>query len=117
MKRISLVIALALVAGAAQAQSSSWQERQTRTSICVDVNGGIIPVVCTGEASLVKPREDICQCPVGGMRTDVSICAPGERPPAESKEFEKARRVAALDGTLMEDTWQGQRMCVRPHND
>ncbi|HEX2559902.1 hypothetical protein [Phenylobacterium sp.] len=112
MKHLPLVAALALIAGAAQAQSPMNQNPPTQTTLCLEVNGSIIPPVCHRPASRVDQREDICLCSNGGIRVDAPVCAPGERPPAESRVFENARRDAGRDGTLMGDMWQGQRMCV-----
>lgn len=112
MKHLPLVAALALIAGAAQAQPSMSQNPPTKTTLCLDVSGAIIPPVCHRPASRVDQREDICLCSVGGTQVDAPVCGPGERPPAESRAFENARRDAARDGTLFGDTWEGQRMCV-----
>ena len=114
MRRLSLIIALALAAGAAQAASPMSQNPPTETSLCLDVNGSILPVTCKAPGFRTDQREDICLCLNGGVRVDAPVCAPGERPPAESRLFENARHDAARDGTLVGDTYEGQRMCVRP---
>jgi hypothetical protein len=112
MRPLALVAALALVAGAAQAQPAMSQNPPTKTTLCLDVSGAIIPPVCHRPASRVDQREDICLCSAGGTQVDAPVCAAGEKPPAESRVFERARRDAARDGSLMGDTWEGQRMCV-----
>jgi hypothetical protein len=117
MKRVSLTIALMLAAGSAYAASPRSQNPPTVTSLCLDVGGGILPVTCTAPGSRLDQREDICLCLRGGLLVDVPVCQPGERPPAESRAYENARRDAARDGTLIGDTYEGQRMCVRPRLD
>ena len=112
MRTLPLVAALALIAGTAQAQAPMSQNPPAKTILCLEVSGAIIPAICRRPGSRVDQREDICLCSAGGTRVEAPVCAPGEKPPAESREFEKARRDAARDGTLMGDTWQGQRMCV-----
>lgn len=112
MRSLPLVAALALIAGAAQAQGSMSQNPPTKTILCLEVNGSIIPPICHRPGSRVDQREDICLCSAGGTQVEAPVCAAGEKPPAESRAFEKARRDAARDGTLFGDTWQGQRMCV-----
>lgn len=112
MKTLPLVAALALIAGAAQAQSPMSQNPPTRTILCLEVNGSIIPPVCHRPGSRVDQREDICLCSNGGTRVEAPVCEAGEKPPAESRVFENARRDAARDGTLIGDTFEGRRMCV-----
>jgi hypothetical protein len=112
MRTLPLLAALALVAGAAQAQPGTSQNPPARTSLCLEVSGAIIPPVCQRPGSRLDQREDICLCSAGGTKVEAPVCAPGQKPPAESKEFEKARREAARDGSLIGDTWQGQPMCV-----
>ena len=112
MRSLPLVAALALIAGAAHAQGPMNQNPPTKTSLCLEVSGAIIPPVCHRSGSRVDQREDICLCSAGGTKVEAPVCGPGEKPPAESRAFEKARRDAARDGSLMGDTWQGQRMCV-----
>lgn len=112
MKSLPLVAALALFAGAAQAQAPMSQNPPTQTTLCLEVSGSIIPPVCHRPGSRVDQREDICLCSAGGIQVDAPVCGPGEKPPAETRALEKARRDAARDGSLMGDEWQGQRMCV-----
>lgn len=112
MRPLPLVAALALIAGAAQAQAPMSQNPPSRTSLCLDVSGAIIPPVCQRSGSRVDQREDICLCSAGGTQVQAPVCAPGEKPPAESRAFEKARRDAARDGSLIGDLWEGRPMCV-----
>lgn len=117
MKRVSLIIAMALAAGAAQAASPMSANPPTESSLCLDVGGGILPVTCQAPGSRTDQREDICLCLNGGVRVDVPVCGPGEEPPAETRVFENARRDAARDGSLIGDTYEGRRMCVRSRLD
>lgn len=115
MRPLPLVAALALIAGAAQAQAPRApisQNPPVKTTLCLDVSGAIIPPVCHRPGSRVDQREDICLCSAGGTQVDAPVCATDEKPPAESRAFEKARRDAARDGSLIGDSWEGQRMCV-----
>jgi len=114
MKRVSLIIALALAAGAAQAAPPMSENPPSQTSLCLDVSGAILPVTCDTQGSRTDARENICLCLNGGVRVDVPVCGPGERQPAETLAFERARREAGRDGSLIGDTFEGQRMCVRP---
>lgn len=83
----------------------------TQTVICVDVGGQSLPAVCNVPASRLDKREDICTCRVG-VRVDVPICPAGVKPPAETFAYEKARKAASRDGSLIGDLYQGQPMCV-----
>ncbi|MBU2136520.1 MAG: hypothetical protein KKA45_10020, partial [Alphaproteobacteria bacterium] len=115
-------LAALAIAGAAQAQSHgdhaghagmSHSNPPTKTQVCLDVGGGLLPVVCKVPASRLDQREDICSCPQG-MRTDVAICGPGQSPPAENNALYAARREAARDGSLLGDMFQGKPICVAP---
>ncbi|MEH6678218.1 hypothetical protein [Phenylobacterium sp.] len=121
MKRVSLLAGLAAlaIAGAAHAQSHgdhagmSHSNPPTKTQVCLDVGGGLLPVVCKVPASRLDQREDICSCPQG-MRTDVAVCGPGQKAPAENNALYAARREAGRDGSLLGDMFQGQPICVAP---
>lgn len=117
MKTLAIFSALAALglATAAQAQGALNENPPTRTEICLDVNGGTLPVVCRVPASRLDQREDICVCPQG-MRTTAPVCGPNERQPAETVALNRARRDAARDGTLVGDLFEGRPMCVAPRN-
>ncbi|WP_333586833.1 hypothetical protein [Phenylobacterium sp.] len=112
-------VALALLALSlplsAQAQAPLNENPPTQTVICLDVGGGILPVVCKAPASRLDKREDICTCPQG-MRTAVPICGPGEREPADTVALNAARREAGRDGSLIGDLFEGKPMCVAPRS-
>ena len=111
--RAILIAALALTAGAANAQPIN-ENPPTKTIQCIEVGGQSIPPSCRVPGSRLEKREDICTCPDGGQRVEVAVCAKGEKPPAESKALNVARRTAARDGTLVGDTIDGRRICVAP---
>ena len=113
MIRTALIAAAALLASAsaASAQAPLSQNPPTQTIICLDVNGQTLPVSCKVPASRLDKREDICTCRVG-VRVDVPICPAGVKPPAETLAYEKARKAASRDGSLIGDLYQGQPMCV-----
>lgn len=114
MKRPVLTLSLLLLAaGAAQAQPIG-ERPPTRTIQCVDVSGRLLPAVCKTPGSRVDPTELHCICPGEGLRTEVPICAPGEKPTPDSAAANRARRLAARDGTLVGDTFEGQRICAAP---
>jgi hypothetical protein len=106
-------VLIALSAGAAMAQPIS-ENPPTRTIQCIEVGGRSIPPVCHVPGSRLDPREDICTCPDGGQRIDVSVCPKGVKPPAESKALNIARATAVRDGTLVGDTIDGRPICVAP---
>lgn len=111
---ISSTIAAFALAGAAQAQPVN-ENPPTRTIICLDVGGQTLPTVCKVPPSRLDPREDICTCPQG-VRVEAPVCGPGQRPPAQTRAFDRARKQASRDGSLIGDLYKGQPMCVRPRN-
>ena len=110
-RRIMLTAAaLALLAGAASAQSIT---DPNLTSICLDPAGHAVPVTCRSHsASRVNQREDICQCLHGGDQVEVSFCPRGVKPPVEDIAFEKARRALVSHGSLVGASYQGRPVCV-----
>ncbi|MDO9474564.1 MAG: hypothetical protein Q7J28_16060 [Caulobacter sp.] len=114
----SLVIILAVSAAAlltaAGAPGAPATSPATRT-ICIDLGGQTRPAVCTVSASRLDGREDICLC-TGAQTVEAPVCGPGERPQAESRAFETARKLAARDGSLVGDLYADRPMCVAPRN-
>lgn len=106
----ALALALAVPA-TADAQGSLSQNPPTETVICLDVNGSTLPAVCKTQGSRLDLREDICLC-YQGQRVQAPICGPGQKPQGENRAFEKARKAAARDGSLVGDLYQGKPMCV-----
>jgi hypothetical protein len=111
--RVQLIAALALAAGAAQAQPVS-ERPPTWTIQCIDVSGATEPARCNVPPSRVDQSEFICTCPAGGMRTRVPICAPGQKPPAENVALNRVRREASRDGSLEGDRVGDRPICVAP---
>ena len=101
---------IAALAGPAAAQSITGNP-PTETVLCLDVNGQSLPAVCTVPSGRLDKREDFCLCRVG-TRVIAPVCAGGAKPPAENLAFEKARKAAAKDGSLLGDLYEGKPMCV-----
>ena len=57
MKRVPLIIALALAAGAAQAAPPMSENPPSQTSQCLDVSGALLPVSCKLQGSRTDERE------------------------------------------------------------
>ena len=110
----SVLVAVALLTGAAAEPGSSPTSPATRT-ICLDVDGQSRPAVCQSPASRLDGRDDICLC-TSAQRVEAPVCGSGERPQAENRAFELARKAAARDGSLVGDAYAGRPMCVAPRN-
>lgn len=108
------ISAAALLTAAAGEPGSSASNPATRT-ICVDLGGETRPAVCTASASRLDAREDICLCREG-QTVEAPICGTGDRPQAETRDFERARKAAAKDGSLVGDLYADRPMCVAPRN-
>jgi hypothetical protein len=105
--------ALALSASVASADSMSAKS----TTICLDGGGHQAAVRCkTQDASRLSNREDICICPAATRQVTAPLCPAGVHPPAESAAYEQARLKAVSNGSVVNATWQGQPMCVAPHD-
>jgi hypothetical protein len=114
MIRASFIAALALAGTAAHAADMS-SNPPTRSHICLDVSGQTLPVVCRAPASRLDKREDICQCPQGRL-VDIAVCGPGQHEPPDGIALDKVRRLAAKDGSLIGDQFNGRPICVAPRN-
>jgi hypothetical protein len=102
-----------LAAGAASAQPIS--QRPPRTTLqCIESGGQSIPPVCQVPGSRLDKGEYICTCPNGGLRTDVAICAKGQKPPPEGLALDKARAAGLKDGSLIGDKLGDRPICVAP---
>ncbi|WP_374532529.1 hypothetical protein [Phenylobacterium sp.] len=111
IRTVLMGAALSMAAGLAPAQAPLTQNPPTQTVICLDVGGQSLPAVCRAPSGRLDRREDICVCHAGA-RVDVPICPEGVRPPAETRAYEKARKAAARDGSLIGDLYEGRPMCV-----
>lgn len=109
----ALLLATAMFAaasGPAAAQSITGNP-PSETVLCLDVNGQSLPAVCKVPASRLDKREDFCLCRAG-TKVIAPVCANGTKPPTENIAFEKARKAAGRDGTLVGDLYEGKPMCV-----
>ena len=79
------------------------------------MNGQSLPAVCTVPGGRLDQREDICLCH-DGQRVSAPVCGPGEKAPRENIAFDRARKAAARDGSLLGDLYDGRSMCVAPRN-
>lgn len=117
MRRLVTTLAIsiaALLTTAAGEPGSSPSNPATRT-ICLDVGGQSRPAVCTAPASRLDGREDICLCR-DAQRVEAPVCGSGDRPQPETRAFERARKAAATDGSLVGDIFADRPMCVAPRN-
>jgi hypothetical protein len=85
------------------------------TTVCLEPGGGLSPVICKAPATRLDARREVCECPTG-RRTDVPICAPGERPPPETRSLNVFRQKAGQDGSLVGDRYRDRPLCVIPPN-
>lgn len=106
------VLALGVLMGGAPAMAGPGPSGKT-TSICLDVDGRTLPVVCRVVGGRLGQEDVFCQCPEG-MQVEVSVCGAGQQPQAENRAFERARKALARDGSLIGDAYQGRAICVDP---
>ncbi|MES2721635.1 MAG: hypothetical protein V4656_00640 [Pseudomonadota bacterium] len=111
MMRSLMIAGLALAASAGVALAGPMSNPPTERTICIDVGGQSLPAVCKVPASRLDKREDFCLCHQG-IKVSAPVCGPGERAPAENIAYEKARKAAARDGSLIGDLYEGRAMCV-----
>ncbi len=111
---LTALVGLTAAAAVAVAQPSQRELEHNPATLCLDGGGNQYPAVCSKQqASRFPSPPDICHCNGPYRRVDASWCGPGEKPPAESAEYSRARAAAsAKDGTLVGKTYKGQRMCV-----
>lgn len=109
--RISMIAGLAFAACAGAALAGPMSNPPSERTICLDVGGQSLPAVCKVPASRLDKREDFCLCNAG-IKVSAPVCGPGERAPAENIAYEKARKAAARDGSLIGDLYEGRAMCV-----
>jgi hypothetical protein len=110
------LIALSLALSAAAAPQGVQGARGPDTRIiCLDVGGETRPALCRASSSRIDQSDIICICE-NAQRVSAPVCSAGERPQAESRLFEKARKLAAKDGSLVGDLYEGRRMCIRARN-
>ncbi len=94
------------VCAAASAQPES-------ATLCLDGLGVSHPATCHSQsASRIDSQPDICVCQGPYQEVKTNWCAKGERPPADSADFDRARLAAVRDGKLLNFSYQGKRACV-----
>jgi hypothetical protein len=107
--RFAPVLILAALAFAPAAAADNHKPR-TRI-ICIDVGGQSLPAVCRRVGGRLERASEVCSCPEG-RPVEAPLCGPGERAPEETLAFERARRDAARDGTLVGDRQNGRSFCI-----
>ncbi|CAN5387696.1 hypothetical protein BH10PSE5_BH10PSE5_01980 [soil metagenome] len=111
MIRMSMIAGLVLLGSAGVALAGPMSNPPSERTICIDVGGQSLPAVCKVPSSRLDKREDFCLCHEG-VKVTAPVCGPGQKAPAENITYEKARREAARDGSLIGDLYKGQPMCV-----
>lgn len=107
---LTSVAAALAVASVAAADSNTTNNPAT---LCLDGLGINHPPLChSQEASRFPAAPDICICKGPYQTVKAPWCAPGEKPPADTADFDRARAAAAQKGDLMSFTYQGKRACV-----
>lgn len=115
--RILLISAAALLTfGTAANASPPGAPTAPKTGVlCLDVSGASRPAVCKGAGGRLENDYDICLCE-NAQRVEAPLCGKGEQPITENVAYERARKEAARDGSLVGDLYEGRPMCVRARN-
>ena len=114
---VAAIAAAALLTGAgAKPEPGSSPMHPATMDICLDVDGSSKPPLCQGASSRLDQSYDICICRTA-QRVEAPVCRDGEKPQSENRAFEKARKAAATDGSLVGDLYDGKPMCVRARQD
>jgi len=115
MRSIGLLALAAL--GFTAAAGAALADKPTTRTVCLDPAGKSLPAHCkVAQASRISQDVDICICPGGADRVEAPVCPKGVREPAESAAYERARKAAVKDGSLVGASFNGQPMCVAPRN-
>ena len=110
------IAGFAAVSAAAMAQPPGPKDKAT---LCLDGLGiNHAPVCHSQTASRLPTPPDICQCLGPWRQVDAPYCAKGEKPPADSAAFERARIAFAEKhgDSVIGATYEGKRMCVELGN-
>ena len=83
------------------------------TTVCLEVDGSLSPVVCKAPGTRLDARTEVCECP-SGRRTEAPVCAAGEVPPSDNRALKVFRRKAGADVSLVGDRFQDWPVCVLP---
>lgn len=104
-----------VVLAAVQSLAAAAPAAPTRgATLCLDQLGINLGATCrTLQSSLISSRPDVCQCLNTGLTVIAPYCARGERPQAETADYDRARYAAArADGALAGKTYKGRSFCV-----
>ncbi len=112
MRNLMFAAAIGAMALAGSAASQDEGKPGGLGWVCLDTGGAARGAVC--DRNLNHSSPDFCRCPPLTDKVRAEVCDPNEPKPAESAAFERARKDAARDGSLVGDTYEGMRMCVRP---
>ncbi|MDB5429158.1 MAG: hypothetical protein JWP35_274 [Caulobacter sp.] len=110
----TLILGLAGAVMLTLAGSAGAQPQQAVREICIDPGGRSEPISCSVYGGRTGASENVCSCATNASKVVVPVCPDDVRPPAESMAYERARKEAARDGTLVGDTFQGGPMCIAP---
>jgi len=110
MRKLMLAAALGLISLSGVAIAGASQDERV-TYMCLEPSGASRPAVC--DRVLNTSGDDFCRCPPLTTKVRAEFCADGETPPGQSAAFERARREAARDGSLIGDEYDGRRMCAK----
>lgn len=111
MRKLMLAAAIGFLAVAGAGTGVAESQRQETTYVCLDPGGANRGAIC--DRTLNTRGDNFCRCPGNTDKVKVSVCAPGETPPAQSHAYELAMHRASSDGSLVGDRFGEQRMCVR----
>jgi hypothetical protein len=108
-----LFLTTLLAAAGAYAVASAQPSPRESAVLCLDGIGVNHPPVChTNGASRLSTEPDICSCHGPYQQVMTNWCAKGERPPADTAEFDRARLAAVKNGTLFNFVYEGKRACT-----
>lgn len=109
-----LTPALLAAAVVALAGSAGAEPDQHLADICLDPAGHAEAPACNAMGGRTRVTEGVCVCPSGTMKVVAPFCPDGVKPPPESLAYDRARKAAAQDGSLVGDLFEGAPMCVAP---
>ena len=111
--RVLTLTTLIAALGACAAASAQPTGPGSSAVLCLDGLGVNHPAVChTQSASRLESTPDICQCNGPYQQVQTNWCAKGERPPADTADYDRARVAAVHDGNLYSFIYRGKRDCV-----
>lgn len=82
-------------------------------TLCLDGLGVNHPATCHSQsASRLDSTPDICMCQGPYREVKTNWCERGEKPPADTAAYDRARLAGVKDGNLYSFTYHGKRDCV-----